>query len=235
MNPDTRVAVCCYEGDCSQVVRVLGTYLHHQCPVVVLSPGDSKSDVRYPGVEQRYAGKRAYVGQDSLDRQRKHLMELLTFPERFFLVHDADSVCLSPKLPEYLYEEPDVLWSNYIDNTIPSQQEYYLPGFPKIAFQPPYFLSRKTIVALLAVADGITMNPGLPFIDHYMVQLAVKAGWAARGFPDGASLSTEVDYGIEDMAKRVREGGKIFLHSIKSMGPFSRMLVEREKFLKAAR
>src|ERR1035437_1545947 len=167
MNANTRIAVCCYAGDQVQVIKALDNYLQHGCPVVVLSPEDSPAEIRYPGIENRFAGKRAYIGQDSLDRQREHLKVLLTFPEEYFLVHDADSVCLSAKLPAYLYAEPDFLWSNVVNDGIPEHQPAYPSGFPHIAFQPPYFLSRKTIGGLLAASEGIQANPVMPFIDHY--------------------------------------------------------------------
>src|SRR5258708_5855871 len=119
MNKNTRVAVCCYAGDQHQVIESLGMYLHHACPVVILSPEDSKAEINYPGVVNRFGGKRAYIGQDSLDRQAEHLRLLLEFPENHFLIHDSDSVSLDPKIPDYLYEQPDVVWSNQVTDAIP--------------------------------------------------------------------------------------------------------------------
>ena len=101
MNPDTRVAVCCYAGDAHQVTEMLDLYKHHECPVTVLSPTDSKSDV--PGVDNLYGGKRAYIGQACLDRQVEHFKLLLKYyPEKHFLLHDSDSICISPELPACL-------------------------------------------------------------------------------------------------------------------------------------
>ena len=233
MNENTRIVACCYAGDQCQVIRALGAYLHHQCPFVVLSPEDSPAEIRYPGVENRFAGKVAYIGQDSLDRQREHLKLLLTFPEEFFLVHDADSVCLSPELPAYLYREPDILWSNLVNDDIPEHQAAYPEGFPHIAMQPPYFMSRKTIEGLLAVAEGIVANPTMPFIDHYFPQLAVKAGWAYRGFPDGASCSTDpsLPCGLQILSTLVKRDGHIFLHSIKRREVLDQLLQDRQQFV----
>ena len=178
MNEDTRVGVCCYAGDGDQVLANLGLYLHHGCPVTILSPEDSKVEIQHPGVVNRFGGKRAHVGQDSLDRERRHLEILLEFPEKYFMIHDADSVCLDPKFPDYLYAEPDLVWSNQVNNTLREHQPYFPKGWPHIAFQPPYFLSRKTIEALLAVADDpqCVASPMMPFIDHYMLQLTYTAG-----------------------------------------------------------
>jgi len=216
MNDNTRIAICCYAGDQHQVIKALGLYLHHRCPVVVLSPEDSKAEIRYPGIENRFGGKRAYTGQESLDRQRKHLEILLTFPEQWFLIHDADSICLSPKLPDYLYTVPDRVWSNLVIDPIPEHQPAYPKGWPHVALQPPYFLSRKGIKALLAVAGGITANPVMPFIDHYWVQLVLAANYPFEGFPDGASCGTDHPEGLKCMSELVRGSGKIFVHSIKS-------------------
>ena len=234
MNKNTRIVVCCYDGDQCQVIRALDNYLQHQCPVVVLSPEDAKAEVRYPGIENRFGGKRAYIGQDSLNRQRLHMQLMLTFPEEYFLVHDADSVCLTPELPAYLYAEPDILWSNLVNDDIPGHKDAYPEGFPHIAFQPPYFFSRKTLEGLLTGTEGVVANPTLPFIDHFLPQLAVATGWGYRGFPDGASCSTDpsLPCGEQILAKLVRESGHVFLHSIKRREVLDRLMEERKTFLK---
>lgn len=237
MNSDTRVAICAYAGDQHQVIKSLGVYLHHKCPVVVLSPEDSKAEIRYPGIENRFAGKRAYIGQDSLDRQRLHLQLLLTFPENHFLVHDADSMCLSPEIPAYLYREPDVVWSNLVNDDIPE----HLPEFatrdnwPHVAFQPPYFLSRKTIQKMLSVADhpGVKASPIMPFIDFYFVQLTMTAGLPYRRFTHCVSCSDHPSLlGTEIMSKQVREDGAVFIHSVKRPEVYQRLLRDRNEYLR---
>ena len=40
MNPNTRVSVHCYKGDMPQVTGAMPIYLHHECPVVIMSPDD---------------------------------------------------------------------------------------------------------------------------------------------------------------------------------------------------
>lgn len=237
MNENTRIAICCYAGDQHQVIKALGQYLHHKCPVVVLSPEDSKAEIRYPGIENRFAGKRAYIGQESLDRQRLHMQELLKFPENFFLVHDADSVCLSPQIPQYLYDEPGVLWSNVVNDGIPEHQPAYPEGWPHIAFQPPYFMSRKTIEGLLAGAGDIRANPTMPFIDHFFVQMAIKANWPYKSFRDGASCPIGFEWPNEFklICEAVRYRGAIFLHSIKKVEALNRILAERAEFVRSHR
>jgi hypothetical protein len=186
MNKDTRVAVCCYAGDQHQVVGNLNAYLHHGCPVTILSPEDSQVVINHDSVTNRFGGKRAYIGQDSLDREAEHLRLLLEFPENHFLIHDSDSVSLDAKIPDYLYAEPDILWNNQVNDPIPDHQAFFPDSWPHVAFQAPYFLSRKTIEALLAVKDDprCKASPMMPFIDFYMVQLAYTAGVPWKRYPD---------------------------------------------------
>jgi hypothetical protein len=202
--------------------------------VVIFSPTDFPADIRYPGVENRFAGKRAYIGQKSLDRQRLYLELLLTFPEEYFLVHDADSVCLSPALPDYLYQEPDILWSNLVIDPIPEHQAAYPKDFPHIAFQPPYFLSRKTIGGLLSGGtEKIVANPTMPFVDHYMVQIALWSRWPYKGFPDGISCPFSSHAPSRQLVfEAVRERGIIFIHSVKDEPGMKRLFRERQKYLR---
>lgn len=247
MNNDTRVVVCCYDGDQHQVIHSLGAYLHHECPVVVLSPEDAKAEIRYPGVDNRYGGKKAYIGQDSLDRQRRHLELLLEFPENHFLLHDSDSVSLDPVIPQYLYDEPDLVWSNQVDDAIPEHQDTFPPGWPHVAFQPPYFLSRKIIQAMLAVAEGITAAPVMPFIDYYMVQLTMKAGLPWRRMKDCISCPIAIDAvthpnptqheldvygnGFKIAMDHVRNKGVSVIHSVKDHRAVKQLIEARRLYL----
>lgn len=221
MNPDTRIGICCYAGDAEYVIQNLPLYLHHECPITVLSPDDSRADMRYPGIENRFGGKRAYIGQDCLDRMRIHLRMLLDHPENHFLIHDSDSICLSPKLPDFLYDEPDTLWSNRVFNDIPEQQRGFPSHIPHVAFQPPWFMSRKVIQNILDASEGCTIvNPYLPFIDYWLVETAVSAGIPWKPLP--YAISSPLSHDIPEIKKltadalhMVRENGLIFLHSIK--------------------
>ena len=181
---DTLVVVHCYKGDKEIAKNAMPQFLHHGAQVLVLSPEDSPVRLRRSGVRSRQGGRAAYYGQDSLDRQRKHLEMLLDEPYEFFLLNDADSMCLSPTIPRYLYEQSDgVVWSNEVVEWRPHPSPY-----PKIAMQPPYFLTRESIERMLAVADRITAHPITPFIDWYMLALTCEAGLKHRSFPDGASF-----------------------------------------------
>lgn len=249
MNEDTRVAVCCYEGDGHQVRYGLSGWVHHGCPLLILSPDDSRVTIDVPGcIESRYAGKRAYTGQLSLDRQRAHLSLLLEYPENHFLIHDADSVCLDPKIPDYLYEEPDVMWTNQVVDGIPGHQEFFPSGWPHVAFQPPYFLSRKTIKALLAVADDprCQASPVMPFIDFYMVQLTMVAGLPWKRFLDGLSFPISIDplkpnptprereiyaHGYRLAHNAVLNEGANVIHSTKDWGVTRELINARQRWV----
>jgi len=234
MNPDTRVAVCCYADDAVYVVENMPLYQHHGCPITVLSPADSPALL--PVVDCRMGGKRAYIGQDCLDRMRIHLRILIAeHTENHFLIHDSDSVCLSPKLPDFLYDEPDTLWSNLVHNGIPEQQPGFPPGMPHIAFQPPWFMSRKTIKALLDVSEGCTVvNPILPFIDYWMVEMAIKGGipWKPLPLAMSAPLSHDIWQANAEGLRQVRDNGFIFLHSIKGSRHAKPFVEARAQYVK---
>lgn len=239
MNEDTRVSVHCYEGDAPNVrdLNEAGLYSHHGCPVTILSPEDSP--VVIEGMDCRQGGIRESAGQGSLDRQRRHMEMLLEYPENFFYMNDGDSVCLSPRFPDYLYAEPNVLWSNLVWNPIPEQQqgygaEYYPGGFPRLAFQPPYFISRAVIERLLTVADdpSVKCNPIMPFIDHYMVQLAVAAKVTWKAFPDGISYAISTGVGeMERALVEVRHKAMKFVHSVKSRRYWEPLVNEHAEFV----
>lgn len=233
MNEDTLVAVSCYAGDAHQVTGNIEAYAHHQTPVVILSPEDSP--VFFSGWDCRQAGKRAYIGQESLDRQRRYLEILLTFPHKYFLFNDSDSMCLSPEIPRFVYDEPDVFWSNEVVEPRPHASPYL-----KIAMQPPYFFSRETIQKLLAVADRITAHPITPYIDWYMVALVSEAGVPHKSFfnTERPYPWTEVDQAMiqgsvwneTEVYCRIRYHGKVFVHPVKDGNYLRRMLAHHAAF-----
>ena len=228
LNPDTRIGVCCYAGDGDLVRGNRDLYLHHGCPVTILSPEDSPVVVE--GLDHRQGGKAAYIGEASLQRQAEHLRLLLEYPENHFLINDADSFVLDPKLPDYLYAEPDVVWSNQVNDDIPQHQATFPPGYPHVAFQPPYFLSRKTIEAMLAVKDQIVISHDMmPFIDYYMVQLTMTAGLQWRRFHGCACCHMS-------LARRlVRTDNLSIFHGIKTSADARALLHLRKQFLAAGR
>lgn len=231
INPDTCVAVCCYAGDAHQVTEMLDLYKHHECPITVLSPTDSPAP-EMPGVESVYAGKRAYIGQDCLDRMYLQFAELLHYPEQHFLIHDSDSICISPELPACLYAEPDVLWSNLVINDIKEQQRGFPRGVPHLAFQPPWFLSRRTIERILEAGRPLC-NEALPFIDYWLVETAYRNHIPYKSLPNTISigLSSNNPQAAPSVHERVRRGELIFIHSVKGKEFSAPIMAARKEFL----
>ena len=235
-NAETLIVVHCWKGDADLVKEHMPLYKHHDRPVLILSPEDSPVNIQVDDVMCKSIGKRAYYGQDSLDRQALHLKYLLTLPYEYFLLNDADSFCLSPDIPSYLYMpgSKNILWSNEVGDwrTHPSP-------YPKLALHPPYFMHRSVLARLVSVMDKpeVRAHPITPYIDWYMLALAHEAGVPHQTFPDGASFPAwrrniiaetqqlghdykhryEADGAIRGddiMAERVARGG-IFIHSVK--------------------
>lgn len=231
MNENTLVAVCGYAGDAHQIRNALPYYTHHHCPLLVLSPEDAPITAKLvllkPEISYRTGGVRAYIGQPSLDRQKRFFEILLEYPYHYFLLHDSDSVCLSPKLPDYLYAEPNVVWSNIVSDAMHPRPEGY--PYPRLAFQPPYFLSRQSMAKLVEVADSVPGDPRTPFVDWCMMAWTVKAGLAYKGFPDGVSSPTNDDdvSSVTAVSNAVRNEGKIFIHSVKTLHILRRLGYDR--------
>jgi len=166
-------------GDVERIRMLLPFYEHHECPVVIMSPSDAPIRELGPHI-CRQAGKRAYTGQESLDRQRDHLRILLEYPFDWYLLNDSDSCCITPEIPPKFYRYgSNTFWSNEVNETRPHESPY-----PKIALHPPYFVHRQTLGQMLSVADRITAHPITPFIDHYMLQLVCESGVIHRSFLD---------------------------------------------------
>lgn len=213
MNPDTLVTVHGYAGDAHQIRNALPAYEHHKCSVVIFSPVDSKIEKMGPHI-CHFAGKRAYTGADSLIRQKLQMEAMLTYPFNWFLANDSDSMCLSPKIPDYLYREPDVLWSNEVSDMMHHRSADY--KWPRLAFQPPYFMSRRVIERLLTVTDDMPYDAQTPFIDWCMMAWAIASGCPHKNFIDGASYPTRNSpEGLNVMRGVVRNRGKVMVHSIK--------------------
>lgn len=231
MTPNTLIVVCGYQGDQHQIEMLMPHYLHHECDVLILSPEDSSIWFQAPeNVKFGIGGRRAYIGQESLDRQAVHLkMALEQGTYEWFLFNDSDSFCLSPEIPEYLYDE-NVFWSNEVtdfripggtwkneDGTETTWPIDYHKGYPLIAMQPPYFMRRSILEKLVEAgrdfairADEIT-----PFIDWGMVQTCVKAEVQHLPFHKGVSCETQTPLGKQLVANHVADGS-VMIHAVKT-------------------
>jgi hypothetical protein len=215
---ETLVAVCAYTGDQHQVIAALREYLHHGCPVVVFSPADAPAIINYPGVENQLVGKAAYIGADSWTRQKLHLQALLKYPHQFFFLNDSDSFCLNPQFNRTLYLcSQDTIWSNEVTEPRPHESPY-----PKLAFQPPYWLSREVIERMLEVWDKVPLHPITPYIDFVMNAVAHEAGLQHRSFTALEHTPTTewpcmVTDPWETLVYRIKFMGAEFMHPIKTV------------------
>jgi hypothetical protein len=160
------------------------------------------------------AGKRAYTGPLSLVRQRLQLQRLLELPFSHYLLHDSDSICLSSTLPDYIFHQ-DAMWSNIVNDQIHIRPADW--SYPRLAFQPPYFMSRDLLEKFLVQADK-SQTEGLqtPYIDFWMMAVTHEANLPYLGFLDGASCGTPPGtMGHKLMRELVERDGKRFCHSIK--------------------
>jgi len=249
MNSNTRVSIHCYQGDAHQIVAARELYLHHGCPVTVISPVDSP--VTIDGFECRQAGQRdgsvtwievdggqrvVTAGPIANQRQLEQMKLLLTYPEQFFLMNDADSFCLSPEIPRYLYESSQFAWCNFVEDPLAVNTPGYAgypEDFPRRAMQPPYFLSRGVLETMVGVASQVKPNPVMPWIDHFMLQLAYTANIEPRHFQD--SVASDVDRypeNLEPTLDLIRTWGKVFVHSSKSPTTWRPMIEAYQQFLR---
>ncbi|MCK9587773.1 MAG: hypothetical protein M0Q93_00235 [Terrimicrobiaceae bacterium] len=234
-NRKTLVSVHGYAGDQQQVWDLLPVFEHHRCPVIILSPEDSHIE-NVKGHICRFAGKRAYVGQDSWDRQHLQLKVLLEYDFDWYLLNDSDSFIISPQIPDYLFESKDVVWSNEVkDFRVPGTTSHgvdwpmdYHAGYSLIAMQPPYFLSRVTLEKLVVASEGLVACPTTPFIDWWFLPACKKAGLVHAPFRNGASCETITQNGVSAMANAVSNEKAVCLHSIKSL-EIRKMLVQAYK------
>lgn len=217
MNEHTLITVHCYAGDALRVINNMPCYLHHGAPVIIFSPADAPVEIT--GLICRRAGKRAYIGQDSLDRQLLHLKTALEYPFEFFLLNDSDSLCVSPRIPAYLFEESSaVVWSNEIGEPRP-----HLSALPKIAMHPPYFLRRDSLEAMVASAGRVTMHPITQYIDHYMLQLVYAAGLGHKSFLSKESPGQDVFSDSDDaQSDSIRWHDRVMLHPVKTVESLER-------------
>ncbi len=231
IDKSTLVVVHCYAGDAQQVEELMPMYEHHKLPVVIVSPIDSpvKKMGKHICIQ---AGKRAYVGQDSWDRQYLQIKSLLQFPQRWFLLNDSDSFAINPTLPDYLYEDEDIVYSNEVDdfrkpgkpwgpyNPIPND---YHEGYPIIAMQPPYFLSKNALEKIVVAAEGMRACPITPYIDWWWIPAVYKAGLKHQNFRNCVSCESKTPGGRTHMRNMVAAGAE-FIHSVKSQRIMREML-----------
>lgn len=238
MNANTLIAISAYAGDIGQVETNLPAYLHHGCPVLLLTPTDAPIErISCAKVKCRSVGLKGWIGPQTLERQRLFLELMLKESHQlWFLLHDADSICLTPRIPAYLYEHQSVFWSNEVLDTNPGSSI-----LPKIALQPPYFFSRFVLEQLLEAAKhpsasyfDPTPHGDLPVptecIDHYMLQLVYGVQTIShRNFINGASFRTDTSEELATMVDLVQTHGHVMIHQVKRHEVYHRLVEAHAK------
>lgn len=243
LNPNTLVSVHCYQGDADQVRMLLPWFEHHQAPLVICSPVDSP--VTNIGHHLcLHDGRAGHVGAHTWERQRLQMERLLTLGNecRWFLLNDADSICLTPKLPAYLFDEEDVVWGNVVDDfrkpgqvwdDLPPWPLDYHAGYPGVASQPPYVMSRYAMEKMCKALVGIEVCPITPFLDWAFVKAPLDAGLKIKPFRAGVSCITTSVPGRIIVGQHITDKGAIFIHSIKERDGLEAVLAARKARLSA--
>jgi hypothetical protein len=186
---DTLVVVHCYAGDAGQVQSMLNIWTQHHLPVLVLSPENAPVTIDHPLVTNASAGEAGWKGPHTIKRQIAHWKLALETGHDWFLLNDSDSVCLSEDIPEYLFADTTIFWSNVLCH----EEEHQDDDQPN--FNPPYFLSRQLLTQLIDAAEEL--EPGDGFLEPhdwgqaidgfytYLIRFVLDARWAS--FPDGAT------------------------------------------------
>ena len=232
------VAISGYSGDQHQIENNWDCIAHHKAPVLILSPIDAPI-TKLHDAKCFSVGKKGWIGPHTLQRHVRFLRKLMEEQADFYLFHDADSICLSPELPKYLFNTPDVHWSNEVFDTNPSPSL-----LPKLAFQPPYFFSKGVLQSLIRSAATpaqsftvLTAQGSMPLptecIDHFEMQIVYSAGLRHSTFPDGASFETMSEHGLNTMSEHVRALGKIFIHQVKTKPVLDRLTADRSIYLRS--
>lgn len=226
---NTIITVHGYQGDQHQIRTFLPLYEHHKSPVIIFSPDDSRIE-DMGGHGCWFGGKRAYVGPDSIQREKIHLKMMLDLPGDYFLRNDSDSFCICPDIPEYLYEE-DAFYSNVVSDAMHQRLTSY--KFPRLAFQPPYFFSRRILQRMVSLPD-IAVDQTTPFPDWFFMAACVAGGIPYKNFRDGFSCCTRNSHGLQVMSDMVGRHGKVMLHSIKSESVMKQLLHFRKRYANQA-
>jgi hypothetical protein len=167
----------------------------------------------------------------SLERQIAQLRVLLEYPFEWFLANDSDSLCISPKIPEYLYQEPDVLWSNLVPDTMHVRKADYT--WPRLAAQPPYFMHRGIVERLVEVAPHVESDKQTEFIDWAMMAWAVAANIKLKNYRDGVSCPTSDHHSRQHMVNCISLAGAVMLHSVKLPQSLQAMVSARHQWSRA--
>jgi hypothetical protein len=160
-----------------------------------------------------------------------HLEILLQYPHKYFLLNDSDSFCLNPIFPEVLYRcSKHTIWSNEVTEPRPHASIY-----PKLAFQPPYWLSREVIESMLLHWDKVKPEPITPYIDFIMNAVAAEAGIQHRSFTalehtPYTEMPCETSDPWETLRYRIQYMGATMMHPIKTPEQLNLCIAARKAY-----
>lgn len=255
MNDGVLVVVHAWSGDQQLVEDTLEAQLHHERPVLLLSPEDEPAIIDHPDVTCRQAGLHGYQGHQVPYRQIDHWRLALEEQAEWFLLNDADSFVLDPVLPDFLFSERDVLWTTPIGKQ-GNWRGHAGGDWPWPNFQPPYFCHREWLEAALRVAEapqfgddeplGVTGPEGrIVYTDVRYDDPFEPYDWGWTLAPDGlynhvimrSNLAARANpLGRMGPGAYVLDGilryGTTFVHPVKTTAGLHLMMKARNEFLK---
>jgi hypothetical protein len=238
MNDGVLVVVHAYGGDVDRTRDMLGMVLHHERPVLLLSPEDSPAVIHHPQVTCRQGGLREWQGTKAALRQIEHFRIALGHDDsEWFLMNDADSFVIQARIPDYMFKEEDVVWGTPIGFT-GNWRGAAGGDHPWPNLQPPYFMHRRWLEEALRWIDTPSRGGPIPISctgpegriyydkirwvgddtwswadaqasDGVYNMLLMRCGMVARANPLGATTM-----GGKDLGEAVKNGAR-FLHPVK--------------------
>src|SRR5512138_3800464 len=155
-------------------------WYHHWAPIVTLSPTDEPMQV--PGIVNVSLGREGHTGRASIERWRLMLEWCAEQPFDYFLMHETDSICLTNELPDYLFDNPDTLFSN----EMPENAQPPIQGFYCLA---PWFFSRKLIKEIVHYIPKLIFT-GPANGDRWLGQILEQGGFKHAPFRNGIGCGT---------------------------------------------
>lgn len=188
MSNNILLSIHCYDGDSHIVNFMLKQHEKLNFPIIIMSPEDSpvKGNNSHLCLQ---SGRKGYTGYHTLERQKLQMERLLEEHHfDYYLMHDADSVCLCSELPDYLFSD-DCFYSNIVSDHFHRRPLGW--SLPRIAFQTPYFMSRKILKKFIDAARNFNStnipDHGTAFIDFWMMKIAVDNNIPYKNYLDGTS------------------------------------------------
>ena len=222
MNGKTLVVVQCWAGDIARVNTALEQYVHHGLPVLLLSPEDSQACIEHPLIICRSAGPNAYNDETSVHRYLAQLRALVEYDYDWFLLNESDSFCLSSQLPDFIYEDEEVVWSNY---AIPRgwMELNHEPDVEAAmvvhdtAMQAPWFLSHRALERMVSIDEAAWDDcPSYArFIDWWFHTATHRAGLRHEDYGKYGTTWPIVGLWGAACVRPDILGGAIMIHAVK--------------------